>query len=232
MLEYFQSQLPWQLMIKEGDLIDFFLQYKRNFFTHCPLGNVAVILKLSFSNSFYTLISGALPVKMLSSHLWKINNASCNGLATSGITCSNVHPVLCHHTDLDTRPPLFNILRAERGFKLITAIRSDCLTHWGRVMHISVGKLTIIGSDNGLTPGGRQAIIRTNHGILLIWALGTNFSYSHIFIKENAFENLVCEMAAIFFSGSMCEHHPCSPTTALCWLHIHWSQDHSPTRPK
>ena len=42
--------------------------------------------------------------------------------------------------------------------------------------HICVGKLTIIGSDNGLSPGRRQAIIKTNAGILLIRTLGTNFS--------------------------------------------------------
>ena len=50
------------------------------------------------------------------------------------------------------------------------------LTHWGRVTHICVDKLTIIGSDNGLSPGRRQAIIWTNAGILLIGPLGTNFS--------------------------------------------------------
>ena len=33
------------------------------------------------------------------------------------------------------------------------------LTHWGRVTHIRIGKLTIIGSDNGLSPGRHQAII-------------------------------------------------------------------------
>ena len=33
------------------------------------------------------------------------------------------------------------------------------LTHWGRVTHTCVNKLTIIGSDNGLSPGRRQAII-------------------------------------------------------------------------
>ena len=33
------------------------------------------------------------------------------------------------------------------------------LIHWGRVTHICVGKLTIINSDNGLSPGRRQAII-------------------------------------------------------------------------
>ena len=50
------------------------------------------------------------------------------------------------------------------------------LTHWGRVTHICVGKLTIIGSDNGLSPERRQAIIWTNAEILLIGPLGTNFS--------------------------------------------------------
>ena len=33
------------------------------------------------------------------------------------------------------------------------------LTHWGRVTHIWVNKLSILGSDNGLSPGRRQAII-------------------------------------------------------------------------
>ena len=44
-------------------------------------------------------------------------------------------------------------------------------THWGWVAHVFVGKITIIGSDNGLSPGRRQAIIWTNAGILLIWTL-------------------------------------------------------------
>ena len=43
-------------------------------------------------------------------------------------------------------------------------------------MHICVSELTIIGSDNGLSPGRCQAIIRTNAGILLIGPLGTNFN--------------------------------------------------------
>ena len=52
----------------------------------------------------------------------------------------------------------------------------SCLTHWGRVMHICVGNLTIIGSDNDLSPGRRQAIIWTNDVILWFRPLGTNFS--------------------------------------------------------
>ena len=51
------------------------------------------------------------------------------------------------------------------------------LTHWGRaVMHICVGNLTIIGPDNGLSPGRRQPIIWTNAGMLFTGPLGTNFS--------------------------------------------------------
>ena len=75
------------------------------------------------------------------------------------------------------------------------------LTHWGRVTHICISKLTIIGSDNGLSPDRRQAIIWTNAGILLIGPLGTNFSeilieIHEISFQENAFEN-VWKMAAI-----------------------------------
>ena len=50
------------------------------------------------------------------------------------------------------------------------------LTHWGWVTHICVSNTTIIGSDNGLSPGRRQAINWTNDGILSIGPLGTNFS--------------------------------------------------------
>ena len=50
------------------------------------------------------------------------------------------------------------------------------LTDWGRVTHICVGKLTITGSDNSLSPERHQVIIWTNAGILLIGPLGTNFS--------------------------------------------------------
>ena len=50
------------------------------------------------------------------------------------------------------------------------------LTQCGPVTYISITKLTIIGSDNGLSPGRCQAIIWTNKSILLIGSLGTNFS--------------------------------------------------------
>ena len=64
------------------------------------------------------------------------------------------------------------------------------LTHWGRVTHICVSKLVIIGSDNGLAPGRRQAIIWTYAGILLIGPLGTNFSEILIEIHTFSFKKM------------------------------------------
>ena len=64
------------------------------------------------------------------------------------------------------------------------------LTHWGRVTHICVGNLTIIGSDNGLSPGRHQAIIWTSAGILLIGPLGTNFSEILIEIITFSFKKM------------------------------------------
>ena len=56
--------------------------------------------------------------------------------------------------------------------------------------HICVSKQTIIGSDNGLSPGRRQAIIWTNAGILLIGTLGTNFSEILIDIRIFSFKKM------------------------------------------
>ena len=63
-------------------------------------------------------------------------------------------------------------------------------THWGRVTHICVSKQTIIGSDNDLSPGRRQAIIWTNAGIVLIGTLGTNFSEILIEIRIFSFTKM------------------------------------------
>ena len=70
------------------------------------------------------------------------------------------------------------------------------LTHWGQVTHICVGNLTIIGSDNGLSPGRRQAIIWTNAGILLIGPLGTNLSEIVIEIHTFSFKKMHFKMSS------------------------------------
>ena len=71
------------------------------------------------------------------------------------------------------------------------------LTHRGRVT-----QLTTIGSENGFSPGRRQAIIWTNARKLLIRPLGTKsngifYQNSYSLIQENPFQNVVWKIAAI-----------------------------------
>ena len=75
-------------------------------------------------------------------------------------------------------------------FTTIFPKRQLVKTHWGRVTHIRVLKLTITGSDNGLSPGRRQAIFWTNPGILLIGPLGSNFSEILIGIQTFSFKKM------------------------------------------
>ena len=89
------------------------------------------------------------------------------------------------------------------------------LTHWGRVTHICVSKLTNIGSDNGLSPGRRQAIIWTNAGILLIGPLGTNFSENLIGMQTFSFKKMPLKMSSAKWRPF------CLGLNVL----IHWSRD-------
>ena len=68
--------------------------------------------------------------------------------------------------------------------------------------------LVSIGSDNGLSPGRRQAIIWTNAGILSIGLPGTNFGEIWIGIlsfsyKQNSFEIIVYQNGGHFVQGEI-----------------------------
>ena len=79
----------------------------------------------------------------------------------------------------------------------VACCHAECLlTHWGRVTHICVGKLTNIGSDNGLSPGRRQAIIWTNAGISLIGPFRTNLSEILFGIQTFSFKNMHLKMSS------------------------------------
>ena len=66
---------------------------------------------------------------------------------------------------------------------------SDLLTHWGRVTHICVGKLIILGSDYGLSPGRTAPSHYLNQWWDIVnWTLGNKLQRninrnSHIFEK-------------------------------------------------
>ena len=69
------------------------------------------------------------------------------------------------------------------------------LTHSGQVTHICVGKLTVIGSDDSLSSGQRQAIIWTCAGKVSIGPLETNFSEILIRIQTFSFRKMHLKMS-------------------------------------
>ena len=71
------------------------------------------------------------------------------------------------------------------------------LTHWGRVTHICVGNLTIIGSESSLSPGRRKAIFWTNTGIFLIEPPETNSSEMSIEIHTFSFKKMHLKMSSV-----------------------------------
>ena len=71
-------------------------------------------------------------------------------------------------------------------------------TNWIAIDLMTVSKLTIIGSDKGLSPRRHQAIV---WGIVN-WTLGNKLQWnlnriSYIFIQENAYADVVWKMTAI-----------------------------------
>ena len=91
------------------------------------------------------------------------------------------------------------------------------ITHRGLMRHTCISKLTITGSDNGLSPGRRQAIIWTNAGILLIWTIGKNFSEILSKIHTFSFKKMHLKMSvkwppfflnfSVMIHPTICTHH-------------------------
>ena len=97
----------------------------------------------------------------------------------------------------------------------------EWLTHWGRVTHICVSDLAIIGSDNGLSPGQRQAIIRTNADILLIRPLGTNSS-------EILIEILIFSLKKMRLKVSSAKRQPFCLGLHQYWPITNWNHSNNP----
>ena len=75
-------------------------------------------------------------------------------------------------------------------------VNIEVLTQWGRVMHIFVSKIIIIGSDDGLAPDRRQAIIWNNAGKLLVGPVETNFSEILIEIHISSFNKMQLNLSS------------------------------------
>ena len=64
---------------------------------------------------------------------------------------------------------------------------ANVLSHWGRVTHICVGKLTNFVSDNGLLSGRRQGHYLNQCWNIVNWTLRENLQWNLIgIIEENA----------------------------------------------
>ena len=96
------------------------------------------------------------------------------------------------------------------------------LTHWGRVTHICVSKLIIIGSDNDLSPSRCQAIIWTNGGILLIRNLETNFSEILSEIYTFSFKKIHLKMSSRKWRPFCLGHNVLNT-----WYAVIFATDHS-----
>ena len=112
------------------------------------------------------------------------------------------HPALVSHSRVYETRRSYDRLISTMGFPILVRwhlyIESGTsnLTHWGRVTHICVSKITIIASDNGLSPGQHQAIIWTNAGIWSMGPLGTNFSEILIEIHTFSFRKMHLKMSS------------------------------------
>ena len=90
------------------------------------------------------------------------------------------------------------------------------LTDIIRVTHICVSKITLIDSDNGLSPGRHQAIIWSNVEILLIRTIETNFREILIEFHEFSFRKMHLKMlSAKWFKWS---RHQYVNTLVPAWL--------------
>ena len=81
---------------------------------------------------------------------------------------------------------ILGIKRIRRGGTLLFHYLSLIEAEW----RICVSRLTIIDSDNGLSPGWRQTIIWNNVEILLIGPLETNFGEILIKINISSFKKM------------------------------------------
>ena len=127
---------------------------------------------------------------------WEMGNQPCFHLAHKKVGAWMSNDIWRFHGNAITYswPNLNTLMQHFNGLMHNSCNSWHLWTHWGRATHICIGKLTIIGSDNGLSPGRRQAIIWTITGILVIVPLGTNFNEILIQIHTFSFQKMHFKM--------------------------------------
>ena len=113
------------------------------------------------------------------------------------------------------RHRLFIITSPHHHYQWWQSQLAATLTHWGQVMHIFVGKLTIICSDNGLSPGWCQAIIWTTAGILSIRILRNKLQWNN---NQNSLSS--CNKIHLKMLSAKCR-----PFSLSLNVLTHWGRD-------
>ena len=156
--------------------------------THCPMGQVEVILQVHITNSFYKLISWALTVKLvLGECRWAPLIISqhwfrwwLGAIRQQAITWADIDPELCHH---------------------MVSLGHNELTHL-LVPHICVGGYGQHWFRQWLVAYSVPSHYLNQCWVIINWTLRNklqlNFDQNKkLFIHENASENIICEMAAM-----------------------------------
>ena len=156
-------------------------------YNHCKVqwyfGNTrACSNPLQWCHNGHNGISNHQPQDCLLNHLFRRSSKKTSKLRVTGLCAGNSPVTREFPTQMASNTEYVSIWWHHHAIYM--------LTHWGRVRHICISKLTIIGSDNGLSPGRRQTIIWTNAGILLIGPLGANFSETSIKILTFSFKKM------------------------------------------
>ena len=154
--------------------------------THCPWVHKSVQPKKQPTNSY---------------KLWKLSLDSETPFITMSLTSMVLNKSTSRMTKMEVQSSRVGMWVLERTSSLI---------HWGRVTHMCVSKLTIIGSDNGNYLNQCRYIVN--------WTLGKKIQWNrtwhvYVFIHENAFETVVRKMAAILSQS------PCGYARDLARIH-------------
>ena len=154
--------------------------------THLPLDNMAAISQTSFFKCIFTNVPLTICHHLVHVMTWRRTGGKpLLGAMTTQFTDAYMR-------QCGEMPYYVPILIQDDA----VVFQISSLTHWGRVTHICVGKLTTICSDNGLSPGRRPAIIWTNAGISLIRPLETYFSEVLIEILTFAVKELCLKVSS------------------------------------
>ena len=162
--------------------------------------------------------------------------APCVASASSAILITLYDATKCKHNFLLATPLIISFIYLSIYYAM-SDMRiypfGSCkhhITHWGRVTHICVSKITIIGSASGLLPGRHQAIIWTSVAISLIEPLGTNFSEIVIEIYTFSLKKMHLKLSSRKLRPFCLGLHVLNSFRPIVWLIVAWLQRHQNTK--